>query len=225
MATPEKKSAPAIEETKQSHEKKCYLLRVKRKKAETPADTLVLESIELPNNKKRLRVLPPEDYIEARFDKLVIAETKSTPQPKQMVFQLVQEIGAEAKNAEEVKVDIDGNECSLFKVCEKAALSFKADRINILERYGKVEINQKQKETALEEDAKARKQKRSELINKKRGATLAKLHEGIFICNSRVEEVKEKIAELKEKEEQHRTDLLYCNEKPLTIEYWLYENI
>ncbi len=197
MATPnlssEKKPAPAAaEEVKVpakvskaepavKTEKKCYVLRVKRKKAEKPADSLILETIELPDKRKKLRVLPPEDFLQEKFNDLALEQAlhkKGAPQ-KPMVFQRIPELDEDSKKAKEVKFDITEN-CELFELGAGENDTMKKDlkgkRINLMS--GPKTENQKTK--IIEEHEKLGKAKRSERIDQKRKEILADLHEGAF---------------------------------------------
>ena len=208
---------------KKEKEQKCYVLRVKRKKTEKPADSLILETIELPNKRKCLRVLPPEDFVEKQLNELALKSSHKTAANKEkpMVFQrITKELDEETKKAKEVKVAIDGK-CELFEVNAKTDANAEQIKGKRIELMGiQVHHESSQKEEVMKEHEKLGKKKRSDLINKKRKDALEELQKGnIYHIKKRlIEETKEKIDILKENDDTSKADILYCNEKPLTIE-------
>ncbi len=178
-----KKKAPEVKvESKTApipKEKRCLILRVKRQKSEKPADTLVLEEVSgIHGKNKRLRVLPPEDYLEEKLGSLKIAGKAGTKGlAKHLFFQRITDLDEETKKAQAVNVDIEGNECSLFKFDEKKDESIKEKRLGTLELPGgKTVVDRTEK--ALEEQEKAGKLKRNELFNERRKKALQQYHSG-----------------------------------------------
>jgi len=185
----------------------CYFLRVKRNISEKPADSLIVEPVELPNKLKKLRILPPEEFIDEKFNEIKLKEAISK-EKKSIIFQLVKEIDENAKKAKEIKANLD-EKYELFQLEPKKPNETQEKRMEQMK--GKIILSEKIEES----HEKFAKQKRSDLINEKRIETLKKLQNGIFHIKStcKIEEEKQPT-----NENDKKYDILYCNEKPMTLE-------
>lgn len=190
MELPEPKTLPNA---------KYYVLKVKRKHPEKPVDSLILETTLLPDRRKRMRVSPPEDYLQDKISSLGL--NKGATLSTSLLFTRLETLGAEVKKA--VKVGEDGD-CSLF---ELPAKDWKKK-----ERYA-VGMNPSklfdQKEKSTDEQARNAKEQRNKLIGKGRKISLIDLKEGKL--KIRIEE---------NKEADPKVDILYCNETLMTLELY-----
>jgi len=141
----------------------CYVLRAKRKQAEKPVDSLILEGVKSPN-KKRFKVLSPEDYIQEKVGELVL--DKDNKKTQTMIFQRVVELTEEIKGAKKVNIDTDSG-YELFKLH-----TVKQQNIR------KVEVKIDQKDKMKKQQELAAKKKRHYLLNTKRKEKLTELHNG-----------------------------------------------
>lgn len=178
---------------------KCYVLKVKRKHPEKPLDSLILETTLLPDRRKRMRISPPEDYLQDKIGSLGLSK-EPTPITS-LLFTRLESLDAEVKKAVKVGEDKD---CSLF---ELPAKDWKRKERYVIGMNPSKLIDQKEK--SAEEQARNAKEQRNKLIEKSRKIHLLDLKEG---------KVKIRIEE--NKEVDTRTDILYCNEKLMTLELY-----
>lgn len=172
---------PALENSK-GDEKKTFMIRVKRKTSENPVETIVLETIFLPGNRKRLRLLETGDYIQSCMNGLTLTENTSKGKeenivPQHLVFQRVKFDHPMAKNIKVLEVDSVDKEGTLFKLPKKEPDLIQEKRANIMKHSGFEDATQR-KEKIMEKRAKDRKEKMRLNINAKRNQGLEQIRKG-----------------------------------------------
>jgi len=179
-----------VPESKVVVAKKCFILKVKRKNPEKPLDSLILETVTTADKRKRIKLSPPEEYLQNKMGEIGLTEGKKWSNAK--LFQRVENLDEEAKKA----VKIEGNaDCSLFELPTKGC--------KVKERWNSNKIFD-QKVKLTEQQIHIAKKQRSKLIEKKRGINIEDSKEA-----NTIEETKEL---------NRPPDILYCDEKLMTLE-------
>eukprot|EP00826_Nyctotherus_ovalis_P024756 TRINITY_DN19104_c0_g1_i1.p1 TRINITY_DN19104_c0_g1~~TRINITY_DN19104_c0_g1_i1.p1 ORF type:complete len:194 (-),score=29.58 TRINITY_DN19104_c0_g1_i1:345-926(-) len=180
--------------------KKCYLLKVKRKCPEKAHDSLILEKLGGIRG-KRLRVSSPEEYLREKIEFLGL--NKGPMLDASLLFQRIESLNEESKKAVMVEED---SECLLFELPVKKQKRKEkwANGISVSTKFSL-------KEKALKEQELNSKRQRDRLIGMNRSTRLFNLKEGTT-TNNAIEERKETDA---------KTDILYCDEQLMTLEFTL----